>query len=206
MNPTWLRRLALLLVTVIALAACSGDDGGDDAGGDDGSASPPLAADDSGTEGPAALAPSTTVPVITPSSVADDTDCPEGRVRWVTERTSIEDERQSQPTAWRISVTGRVENRTTARIVSNIQDLEIFIYRPPAWDGLRAFHASAPVDDAQIAPGASSTWRVNVTVQSDNRPRIGSIRAGPTWADARVGGTCPRPAGENAKPRPEPEP
>ena len=190
-------------MALVALAACSDDDSSEGARDDD-PPSPLLPADDElGSRSGGALVTTSTLPEIPQGAAPADLDCPDGKVRWVTERTTIEDSGIGEPRAWNITVIGRVENRTSETIVTGNQDIEITIVRPPTWDGLTPYYTSAPPEDGTLAPGERTSWRAEETLQSDARPRVGSVRARPIWADDRIGKTCPPPAGEGAKPRPD---
>lgn len=192
------------MVAVLGLAACSADDAGS-AGGRDGDPPTPLLpadGDDGSGRGAGGLGATTTSPRITQPSAGDDADCPTGSVRWVTEKVSVEDQGVGDPRAYFVTVTGRVENQTSARIVLNVQDLEIVILRPPAWDGQRPYYASAPPASGQLGPNGRTSWRAHETLQSQTRPRVGSIRAAPSWEDEELARRCPAPSGVGAKPRP----
>lgn len=194
----------MAVAAVLVLGACSADDA-DSADRRDGDPPTPLLpadGDDGSGRGGARLGTSTTSPRITQPEAGEGVDCPTGSLRWVTERATVEDQGVGDPRAYFVTVTGRVENQTSARVVLNIQDLEIFILRPPAWDGVRAYYASAPTASSQLGPNERTSWRAHETLQSQTRPRVGSVRAAPTWEDDALARRCPAPSGVGAKPRP----
>lgn len=191
-------------VALVVLGACSADESGSSGGRDGDPPTPLLPADgdDGSGRGAAGLGATTTSPRISQPPAGDGADCPSGSVRWVTEKVNVEDQGVGDPRAWFVTVTGRVENQTSARIVLNPQDLEIFILRPPAWDGMRPYYASAPAATGQLGPSGRTTWRAHETLQSQSRPRVGSVRAAPSWEDEELARRCPAPSGVGAKPRP----
>lgn len=194
----------MAVAAVLVLGACSADDA-DSAGRRDGDAPTPLLpadGDDRSGRGVPGLGASTTSPRINQPDAGEGVDCPTGSLRWVTEKVNVEDQGVGDPRAYFVTVTGRVENQTSARVVLNVQDLEIFILRPPAWDGMRPYYASAPTASTQLGPNGRTSWRAHETLQSQTRPRVGSVRAAPTWEDDELARRCPAPSGVGAKPRP----